>query len=272
MVERVARPVLSAPEVEDDARRDARGGGRTRRLVEQALDSRLAAQVTDHLLQSPELERAVEQIASSAAVRAALANQTTSLAEDLAAGVPAQGRTPRRRSPEDSAPVVTATVAIQPGLSESRMPCAGVATRAVALAADLLVIHVFILVIGGLLGLVATLVGDLRPQWLVATIVGAASGAHRDKSTSSFFWSVTGQTPGMRAMRLVVVSADGTRPSVWRAFVRLIGLLLAIVPLFAGFLPVLLTRDGARLPDYLARTVVLYTERTEAHGVVTGGP
>lgn len=86
VVERVARPVLSAPEVED-ALAAMLEEERTRRLVEQALDSRLAAQVTDHLLQSPELERAVEQIASSAAVRAALANQTTSLAEDLAAGV-----------------------------------------------------------------------------------------------------------------------------------------------------------------------------------------
>ena len=167
--------------------------------------------------------------------------------------------------------MVTATVAIQPGLSEARVPYAGVATRAVALAADLLVIHVFILVIGGLLGLVATLVGDLRPEWLVATLVGAAWGL---TVTIYFvlFWSVTGQTPGMRAMRLVVVSADGTRPSVWRAFVRLIGLLLAIVPLFAGFLPVLFDSRRRALPDYLARTVVLYTERTEAHGVVTGGP
>ena len=63
------------------------------------------------------------------------------------------------------------------------------------------------------------------------------------------FWSVTGQTPGMRAMRLRVVTADGTPPSLWRAFVRLIGLLLAIVPLFAGFLPVLFdARSGARSP------------------------
>ena len=57
---------------------------------ERALDAafrKLAAEVTDHLLKSPELERAVEQIASSAAVRAALANQTNSLAGELAEGV-----------------------------------------------------------------------------------------------------------------------------------------------------------------------------------------
>ncbi len=167
--------------------------------------------------------------------------------------------------------MVAATAAIQPGLSEGRVPYAGIATRAVALAADLLVIHVFILIVGALLGLVASLVGELRPEWLVATLVGAAWGL---TVTIYFvlFWSVTGQTPGMRAMRLRVATADATPPSFWRAFVRLIGLLLAIVPLFAGFLPVLFDSRRRALPDYLARTVVLYTDRTEAHGVVTGGP
>ena len=51
--------------------------------------------------------------------------------------------------------MATATAAIQRGLSDARVPYAGIATRAVALAADLVVIHVFILVIGGLLGLVS---------------------------------------------------------------------------------------------------------------------
>jgi hypothetical protein len=86
VIERVARPTLAAPEVEATLA-SVLEEERTRRLVEQTLDSRLAAHVTDHLLQSPEVERAVEQIASSAAVRAALANQTSSLAGELAAGV-----------------------------------------------------------------------------------------------------------------------------------------------------------------------------------------
>ena len=86
VLERVARPVLAAPDVEV-ALVSALEEERTRRLVEQALDSRLAAQVADHLLKSPELDRAVQQIASSPAVRAALTHQTTSLAGDLASGV-----------------------------------------------------------------------------------------------------------------------------------------------------------------------------------------
>ena len=167
--------------------------------------------------------------------------------------------------------MVAATAAIQPGLSEARVPYAGVATRAIALAADVLLITVIVVVGGALLGLIASLGGDLRPEWLVAILVGAAWAL----TVTVYFvlcWSITGQTPGMRAMRLRVVTADGTPPSFWRALVRLFGLLLAIVPLFAGFLPVLFDSKRRALPDYLARTVVLYADRAEPHGVVTGGP
>jgi hypothetical protein len=114
VIERVARPTLAAPEIEA-ALASMLEEERTRRLVEQTLDSKLAADVTDHLLKSPELERAVEQIASSAAVRAALANQTNSLAGELAEGVrrraerldDATERTARRwlRRPLRSSPV-----------------------------------------------------------------------------------------------------------------------------------------------------------------------
>jgi uncharacterized RDD family membrane protein YckC len=156
--------------------------------------------------------------------------------------------------------VAAATASIEPGLSAVRVPFAGVATRAVALALDVALVHVFVLVGVGLLGLVASLVGDLRSDWLVAALVGAAWAL---SVTVYFilFWSVTGQTPGMRAMRLRVVAEDGEAPSLGRALVRLVGLLLAIVPLFAGFLPVLFDARRRGLPDYLAGTVVLYADR-----------
>lgn len=164
--------------------------------------------------------------------------------------------------------MVSATAAIEPGLTERRVPYAGIATRAVALVVDVALVTAIVVVGAGLLGLVASLVGELRPQWLVVTLAGCAWGL---TVTAYFvlFWSVTGQTPGMRAMRLRVVTADGTPPAFGRALVRLIGLLLAIVPLFAGFLPVLFDSKRRALPDYLARTVVLYAD-DERDGVVTG--
>jgi uncharacterized RDD family membrane protein YckC len=72
------------------------------------------------------------------------------------------------------------------------------------------------------------------------------------------FWSAAGQTPGMRLLHLRVRRPDGDKPSIGRALVRVVGLVLAIVPLFVGFLPVLFTERRRGLPDFLAGTVVVY--------------
>jgi uncharacterized RDD family membrane protein YckC len=68
----------------------------------------------------------------------------------------------------------------------------------------------------------------------------------------------------MRLLRLRVRGRDGGPLPVGRACVRLAGLLLAIVPLFAGFLPVLFTEHRRGLPDYLAGTVVVYDDPAAA--------
>ena len=100
----------------------------------------------------------------------------------------------------------------------------------------------------------------LRPPWVVATLLGAwwtlAVGGY-----FVVFWSGAGQTPAMRLMRMRVVGREEAPPSFGRAALRFLGLLLAIAPLFAGLLPILV--DGRRrgLHDYLGRTVVIFTDR-----------
>ena len=74
------------------------------------------------------------------------------------------------------------------------------------------------------------------------------------------FWTSTGQTPGMRALGLRVITADGGGVGLGRALIRVIGLGLAIVPLFAGFLPVLVDDRRRALQDFMAGTVVVYSE------------
>ena len=111
----------------------------------------------------------------------------------------------------------------------------------------------------GLVALVASLVGGLRPAWLVGALLG--SGWMLVTGTYFvLFWSSAGQTPGMRLLRLRVRGPGGTAPSVLRSFVRLIGLVLAIVPFFAGFVPVLFSERRRGLPDFVAGTVVLYDD------------
>ena len=133
----------------------------------------------------------------------------------------------------------------------------GIATRGIALAVDAAIANGIYIVIAALLGLVTSLVGDLHPKWLVA-LIAAAGWALLVGGYFVLFWSATGQTPGMRMMRLRVVTYRGERVHFVRALIRLGGLALAIIPLFAGFLPVLVDPRRRALQDFLARTVVVH--------------
>ena len=109
----------------------------------------------------------------------------------------------------------------------------------------------------GVAALIASLVGSLRPAWLVGALL--ASGWTLIAATYFVtFWSAAGQTPGMRLLSVRVRGPDGDTLSVGRSLVRLVGLVLAIIPMFAGFIPVLFTERRRGLPDFLAGTVVLY--------------
>jgi uncharacterized RDD family membrane protein YckC len=145
-------------------------------------------------------------------------------------------------------------------VTEPGVPYAGIATRAVALAIDVVVANVIVFVGGAILALVGSLVGDIRldtlARLLAATAWTAVVGAY-----FVLFWSTAGQTPGMRLMGLRVMTYDGTHPGVGRSVVRLIGLGLAIVPLFLGFAPVLVDTQRRGLHDFMAGTVVLYASQ-----------
>ena len=273
-LEEAADDVLSAPEVarlvdralagslpEDLARSLARhrvlervvaelaASGELERLVTAALASPQTQELTDRVLASDETQSALGHIASSPELRTAIAKQTTGLADEVIMGVrSAAGRLDDRaehvlrRPPRPVRPIY-----------------GGVATRAIALATDAAVTTVLFMALTGLVALVASLVGGLRPEWLVGALLASGwflvAGGY-----FVLFWSAAGQTPGMRLLRVRVRGPGGDAPSLARSVVRLVGLVLAIVPMFAGFVPVLFTERRRGLPDFLAGTVVLYDD------------
>ena len=144
-------------------------------------------------------------------------------------------------------------------MTEPRLPYAGIATRAVALAIDVAVTQVIVLAGGAILALVGSLVADVRFDTL-ERVLAAVAWLAVVGTYFVLFWSTAGQTPGMRLMGLRVITYGGVHPGVARSVVRLVGLGLAIVPLFLGFVPVLVDARRRGLQDYLAGTVVLYAE------------
>jgi uncharacterized RDD family membrane protein YckC len=145
-------------------------------------------------------------------------------------------------------------------MTNPEVPYAGVATRAVALSIDAAVAHVIVFAGGAILALVGSLVADVRLDTL-GRVLAATAWAAVVAAYFVLFWSTAGQTPGMRLMGLRVMTQRGVHPGVTRSVVRVVGLGLAIVPLFLGFLPVLVDAQRRGLHDLLAGTVVLYAER-----------
>ena len=124
------------------------------------------------------------------------------------------------------------------------VPYAGAATRAVALAIDVAIAQVIVFAGGAILALVGSLVGGVHLDTL-GKLLAAAAWVAVVGTYFVLFWSTAGQTPGMRLMGLRVMTPNGEHPGVARSVVRLIGLGLAILPLFLGFVPVLSTPGGA---------------------------
>jgi uncharacterized RDD family membrane protein YckC len=152
---------------------------------------------------------------------------------------------------------MAATASPSVGLNTAEMPYAGIASRAVALALDVLIADLVVLLGAAVLALVGSLVGDVRLDTL-GRLLAAAAWAALVAGYFVLFWTSAGQTPGMRALGLRVTTTDGEALGLWRALVRVVGLGLAIVPLFAGFLPVLVDDRRRALQDFMAATVVIY--------------
>ena len=273
-LEEAADEVLSAPEIarivdralagslpEELARSLVRHGvlerivaelaasGELERLATAALGSPRTLELTDRVLASDETQRALRHVASSPELREAIALQTTGLAEEMVGGA----RASAVRLDDRAERVVRRSE------RSERSIYGGIATRAIALATDAAVTIVLFMSVTGIVALVASLVGGLRPEWLVGVLLGCGwvliAGSY-----FVLFWSAAGQTPGMRLLRVRVLTLAGDAPSIGRSVVRLVGLVLAIVPMFAGFVPVLFTEQRRGLPDFLAGTVVLYDD------------
>jgi uncharacterized RDD family membrane protein YckC len=218
------------------------------RVVRDAGESPVAQKLLDEAVHSEPVQRAVEEILVGPAVRRAVARETSTFWNELTNRVREQARRLDdrlesfvRRAPRAASPDVSYT---------------GLASRGAAFALDMAITQVAVLVIGALLGFLVSLTAISADGWLVATLAGAG-WALFIAAYLVFFWTSVGQTPGMRVLGIRVTDAHGRFPSAGRSLVRVIGTAIAIIPLFAGFLPALFDARRRALQDFLAGTVVV---------------
>jgi uncharacterized RDD family membrane protein YckC len=144
---------------------------------------------------------------------------------------------------------------------------AGLVTRAVAVGIDALVINGIAVITGALINLIASFFGhqgDISPA---AAVLGGAAWIAWSALYFTIFWSLTGQTPGDRLMGIRVYSTSADRIRIRQAFVRYWAMLLAALPLGAGFLPVLTDDRRRGLHDRIANTVVRWDEGEEVTAI-----
>ena len=134
----------------------------------------------------------------------------------------------------------------------------GLVTRAIAFAVDAAIIDLIAIVVAVALGLALSILSISDDLQTVLLACGAAAFAVWTVVYFAVFWSTTGQTPGNRLMHIRVCDADdGAVLSPRRSLLRFGALLLAALPLFAGFLTVLVDDRRRGLHDMLAGTVVV---------------
>ena len=133
----------------------------------------------------------------------------------------------------------------------------GLVTRSIAFALDAAVINLVAIGVGAVVGLAVSVLSVA--DWAETALLAIGGVAYIIWSIAYFatFWSTTGQTPGDRVMQIRVCRADGGRLNVRRSVFRLGCLVLAAIPLFAGFLPILFDDRRRGLQDMLAGTVVV---------------
>ncbi|HEV8157343.1 MAG TPA: RDD family protein [Gaiellales bacterium] len=263
VVQRVVAEVLANVDMEaaiTAALERERAEGRLEQIVGEAARSQAAEEITQRVVSSPELQRLIEEVIASDAVRTALARQTASFGSEVAGEV-------RRRSRriDDRIAVSGGERSQQDGtMSAVPSPYAGLLGRFTGGAIDLALMSIVFLGGAAMVGVLSNLVGGLRPSWLEAAIASVGSVLVA-AIYLMLFWTVAGQTPGMRVMGLrLVVGRDGNqRPGAGRALLRVVALAIAIVPFFAGFLPVLFDGRRRAIQDMLAGTVVRLDDADE---------
>ena len=135
----------------------------------------------------------------------------------------------------------------------------GLVTRAIGFGIDAVIIDLTAIVVAAIVALALSLFNVPSEIDTALAAIGAVVFVVWSAAYFVTFWSTTGQTPGARVMRFRVLAPGATHGHIGprRALLRLLGMILAAIPLLAGYFMVLFDDRRRGLHDRLARTVVV---------------
>jgi uncharacterized RDD family membrane protein YckC len=253
-VERALARVLQGPMVEETVQSALDSEAVKRALVE-ALDSELVDEVWRRLLASDEAQRLVERIAEAPELRAAISAQSVGLIEDIGHTI---GNGARRL--DGAFERVVRRIFFRKTRTEPTNR-AGAVTRGLAYGLDALIVN---LSFSGLAAIAALVASFFSGSGDDATGLTLALGGSVWLALGALylvgFWSLAGQTPGMRFVG-IRLGVEGRGLSLGRSIKRLFGLWLSVITFGIGFLGVVFDQRRRDWADRLSRVDVLYMDR-----------
>jgi uncharacterized RDD family membrane protein YckC len=139
----------------------------------------------------------------------------------------------------------------------------GIVTRAIAFVIDAVIVNGIALVVAAAAAIVISLFPGSHKLHALEAVIAGAIFLIWCVAYFATFWATTGQTPGDRVMQIRVTRSDGSRVHGLRAIVRVAATVAAAIPLFAGFVPIVLTERRRGLNDWVADTVVIHAPPPE---------
>jgi uncharacterized RDD family membrane protein YckC len=231
------------------------------RALVNVLESDFTDRVFERLLDSDETQKLIERVAQAPEVRAAIRAQSVGLVEDVGGefadvteAIDARlERLARRliRRPPRAGPVANG----------------GLLSRAVAFVLDAAIFNVSFFLVASVIGIAFAAIspGSESLSDFSGSALALSAGAWLAWISGYlvFFWSVAGQTPGMRFLGLRLQSGGVHRLGLSRSLRRLAGTAVAALPLGIGFLPVLVDDRRRAWNDRIAGTEVAYIPREQ---------
>jgi uncharacterized RDD family membrane protein YckC len=251
-VERAMARVLEGPVVQE-AVEGALESDAVKKALLEAMDSELVDEVWKRLLASDQAQQLVERIAEAPEVRAAISAQGMGLVEDVGRTI---GKTARRL--DDRFERIVRRLFFRP---QRLLPTdrAGVVSRGLAMAVDGVFVNLAFTAFVALVTLVGNAFGgNGEGGGSIAIAVGSTAWLSFGAVYLLGFWSLAGQTPGMRFLG---IRLDEERLSLRRSFRRLIGLGLSVVTFGIGFLGVVFRERRRAWEDRFSATEVRYDDR-----------
>ncbi len=251
-VERAMARVLQGPIVEE-AVQGALESEAVKKALLEAMDSELVDEVWRRLLASDEAQQLVERIAEAPEVRAAISAQGAGLLEDIGRTI---GKLTRRLDDSFERVVRRLFFRRRRAVASDR---AGAVSRALAFVIDGVFVNLGFSAIVAIASLLDNAFGGSGGDASnFAIAIGSTAWLGLGSLYLVGFWSLAGQTPGMR---FVGIGLDLPRLPLGRSLKRLVGLGLSVATFGIGFLGIVFRERRRAWEDRFSGADVIYDER-----------